>query len=212
MSQPSPNAASAEADRAVRELLASLVRLKQFLGFQYASWCACGPSIEADIALAGMAQEESGHAAALGALLEDQSTDKDAVVTWAGWSEKTGSAIDDWPRMIVACLARDAAATATLEALKGSRDARLAQRAAKMVQEEQFHLMFGVETVRSFAALSPQARRDLGGDYRRGLAEAETELGSADKLASLGVVGADAMEARRQSLENLSRRLNDVWA
>ena len=215
MSQPSPNALSVEANQAVRELLASLIEIKQFVGFQYASWCTSGPSIEADIALAGMAQEESGHAAALGALLEDPSTDKDALVTWASWSEKAGGMIDDWPLMIVTCLARDAAATATLEALKGARDARLAQRATKMLQEERFHLMFGMETVRSFAALSPKARRDLGDCYRRALAEAENQLGSIDKLsrlASLGVVSADAMEARRNSLENLSRRLNDVWA
>jgi len=138
-----------------------------------------------------------------------------AAAAFKTWSRTTPAERSTLLLKLADAIERDAEAFATLEALKGARDARLAQRATKMLQEERFHLMFGMETVRSFAALSPKARRDLGDGYQRALAEAENQLGSIDKLsrlASLGVVSADAMEARRNSLENLSRRLNDVWA
>jgi ring-1,2-phenylacetyl-CoA epoxidase subunit PaaC len=209
-----PNERSAEAEQAVRDLLASLVKSKQFLGFQYASWCAQGPSIESNIALAGMAQEEIGHSTVLSGLLGEPAADKDAMVTWAGWAETAGAMIDAWPKMIVTCLARDASATATLEVLKSSSDPRLAQRARKMTQEEQFHLTFGVETVRSFADLAPASRASLAEDFRREFDRAESELGSPQalsRLMDLGVLPKGAAEARARFLEGVTQQVEMTW-
>jgi len=222
MTPPSLNDQSPKAGQAIEDLLAALVQSKQFLGFQYASWCIRGPSLEANIALAGMAQEELGHAIALGGLLGDDPRqavpDKDTLITWDRWPQAAGSTafamIEDWPTMIVTCLARDAAATATLTALQDSTDVRLAQRARKMIQEEQFHLVFGMETARTFAAMPRETRQSLTEDYRRVLAEAETELGSAETLSRLtasGALPAGAVEARAQFLEGVTQRLNDAW-
>ena len=201
-----------EADKVVRDLLGALQRSKQFLGFQYASWCAQSPSIEANIALAGMAQEEIGHATVIGGLLGEQSADKDGVVTWDGWSQKAGGRIEAWPQMVVACLARETAAAGALEALKDAKDVRIAQRARKMIQEGQFHLIFGVETVRSLAGDAPEARKGLAADYRKALAESESQLGAEERvsqLARLGLLGRGAAEARRKSLESIRRRLDE---
>ena len=212
---------TAEADEAMRGLIAALVETKQFLGFQYAAWCVCSPSLEANIALAGMAQEELGHATVMGGLLGDDPRqavpDKDEQVSWTKWSRASPdraavAMIDDWPQMIMTCLAREAAATATLEALKHATDSRITSRARKMVQEERFHLMFAMETARSFTALSRETRQGLAEDYRRALAEAESALGPAkvlSRLTALGALPAGAVETRARFLDGLTRRLND---
>ena len=218
----SPDSLSAEAGQAILDLLVSLAESKHFLGFQYASWCIRSPSIEADIALAGMAQEELGHAMVMGSLLGEDLKHtvpgKNTVVTWDRWSEPTAASapfkmIESWPEMIVTCLALDATATATLEALKSSSYLRLAQRARKIVQEEQFHLMFGVETARTFATLTREARRGLAADYQRVLGEAEARLASVEtlsRLAALGMLAPGAVEARAEFLEGVTHRLNDA--
>lgn len=214
---------SAEARRAIGDLLVALAEFKRILGFQYASWCVRGPSIEANIALAGMAQEEMGHAMVLAGLLGEDFKhavpSKDTVVSWTRWSEQTvGSSpltmIESWPEMIVTCLALDAAATATLEALKSSAYLRLAQRAGKMLQEERFHLTFGVETARTFAAMPQEARQALAARYQRELEEAVVRLASAEslsRLAALGLLSHEAVEARAEFLQSVTRRLGDAW-
>lgn len=213
-------ALSAQARPVIRDLLVALVEAKHFIGFQYASWCVCGPSIEADIALANMAQEEVGHAMVLGGLLGDDfkhgMLSKDTVITWNTWPAQSADApklIQSWPEMIVACLAREAAASATLEALRFSNYARLAQRATKMMQEEQFHLTFGIETARTFGSLPPDVRQGLAVEYRRSLAETEAKLASVEhlsRLSSLGVLAPEALGFRAQYLEGVTRRLEAV--
>jgi len=49
---------------------------------------------------------------------------------------------------------------------------RLTQPATKMVQEEQFHLTFGVETARTFGAMPREARLGLAAEYQRSLGDA----------------------------------------
>lgn len=214
---------SAEARRAISALLVALAEFKQILGFHYAAWCVRGPSIEANIALAGMAQEEVGHALVLGGLLTDDFKhavpSKDTVVTWLRWSEHSGSSavstmIESWPEMIVTCLALDAAATATLEALKSSTYLRLAQRAGKMVQEERFHLTFAIETARAFGTMPKEARVALAARYQRELGEAVARLASAEdlsRLAALGLLSQKAVGARAQFLQDVTRRLDAAW-
>ncbi len=208
MSPRSPNERSAEAGEVVRDLLVRLVRSKQYLAYQYASWCIRSPSIEANIALAGMAQEELGHGTVLGGLLDERSSEKDALVTWERWSNASGGLIESWPGMIVTCLARDAAATATLEALQSSAHPPLAQRARKMVLEEQFHLMFCLETARGLAGVE-----GLAATYRRALEQVEAGLGAGEtlaRLAALGTLPAGAIEARARVLDSVSRQLHDA--
>jgi ring-1,2-phenylacetyl-CoA epoxidase subunit PaaC len=214
---------SAQAQQAIRDLLLALIESKHFIGFQYASWCVCGPSVEADIALANMAQEEVGHAMVLSGLLGDDSErgvlNKDTLVTWNTWpaqSAESGSPkmIESWPEMIVTCLAREAAVSAALEALRLSSYARLAQRATKMIQEEQFHLMFGIETARTFGTMPREARLGLAADYQRALGEAEARLAAVEhlsRLSSLGVLGPEAGGVRAEYLHGVTQRLDAAW-
>lgn len=207
-----PNARYAEGAEAQRTLLRALAHAKQFLGLQYAAWCTRGPSLEANIALAGMAQEELGHGGVLGGVLGEPPPEKDAVLTWEIWSQAAGSMIEAWPAMILACLAREAAATATLDALQGSSHVALAQRARKMVQEEQFHLTFCLETARSFAHLPREALR---AHYRQALEAAERELGAAEtlgELAALGLLPQAALETRARFVADVTRRLEQAWS
>lgn len=215
---------SQDTKETVRELLIRLVRAKHLLGFHYASWCVQSPSLEGNIALAGMAQEELGHAMVLEALLAEdlgeQVLGKEHVLTWEEWSElgrpSPGfSTIDGWSEMVVTCLATEHAVTATLEALKSSGYVRLAQRARKMLQEEEFHLTFLAETLRAFAPAAPETRQDLRAQYRRASDQAEARLGSIDlltHLAQAALVPADAPAARRDFLHTADRTLRDLWA
>ncbi len=205
------------AQETLRDLLLALTKAKQELGFQYASWCIRGPSVEANIALAGMAQEELGHAAVLDGLLgEDMDhpvAGKDDLVGWNRWSASSAAPamIESWPTLVASCLALDASVTATLEALKSSTYVRLAQRASKMVQEEQYHLLFGVETVRTFADLPRETRLELSAGYQRALAAAETRLDAArtlSRLDALGMLAPGAVKARDRFLQVIAQRFN----
>jgi ring-1,2-phenylacetyl-CoA epoxidase subunit PaaC len=208
---------SVEAQESLRDLLVALTREKQYLGFQYAHWCIQGPTVEANIALAGMAQEELGHATVLDGLLGEDPDHpmpgKDEIVGWNRWSAWSAQIppLESWPAMVVSCLALEAGVTATLEALKNSTYVRLAQRARKMVQEAQFHILFGVETVRGFSALPGETRRALPAVYGRVLADVENRLEPAkalSRLHALGMLAAGAQEARYTFLKGVTQRFN----
>lgn len=208
---------SVNAQEALRDLLLALTRAKQQLGFQYASWCIRGPSVEANIALAGMSQEEIGHAGVLDGLLGEDLDHpvpgKDDLVSWKKWSASSEvlAMIESWPGMVVNCLALDASVSAVLEALKSSSYTRLAQRAKKMLQEEQFHLTFGIETVKTFAALPAGTRGQIAALYQRALADAEASLDAAkalSRLDRLGLLAPGAVEARGKFLHGVTQRFN----
>lgn len=224
MNQAGAEALSAEARPAIQALLVALVEAKHFIGFQYASWCVCGPSVEADIALANMAQEEVGHAMVLGGLLGEDfkrsAPSKDALITWDTWPADAANSdspkmIPSWPEMIVTCLAREAATSATLEALRSSSYARLAQRATKMAQEERFHLMFFIETARALITLPAETRQRLRAEYQRALGEAQARLASAEhlpRLCTLEVLGPEAVRVHAEYLRDVTRQLEAAWA
>ena len=208
---------SVPAQEALRDLLLDLTKAKQHLAFQYASWCIRAPSVEANIALAGMSQEELGHAGVLDGLLGDDFQHpvpgKDELVRWDRWSSSTDdfAMLETWPGMVVSCLALDASAGATIEVLKSCSYARLAQRALKMSQEEQFHILFGIETSRSFRALPGDATKGLAGLYARSLADAETRFGSGRALArlmELGLLPTTANGVRAKFLQGVAQRFH----
>jgi len=159
---------------ALAEVLQGVVETKRFLALQYAAWSSRAPAIEPGIALVGMAQEELGHAAALEGTLGGDAGDKDAVVSWRSWTAQVGApVIESWPDMIATCLARDGSASATLEALQEASDAKLAPRVRKILQEEGFHSVFGIETLRGLAGLDAQEKARLYGVFRAALESAE---------------------------------------
>lgn len=208
---------SVPAQEALRDLLVDLTRAKQQLAFQYASWCIRAPSVEANIALAGMSQEELGHAGVLDGLLGDELKHpvlgKDELVSWEHWSasDDDHAMLGTWPGMIVSCLALDASAAASIEALKACSYARIAQRALKMAQEEQFHLLFGTETVKTFRDLPGDASKGLAGLYARSLADAETRFGASKALArlvELGLLAPGAVDTRAKFLQGVAQRFH----
>lgn len=164
-----PAAASAREQSApLTALLQELVRAKLRLSLLCAYWLTRSPALEADIALANIAQEELGHAQVLEALLHDDfglpTLPRDAAVTWNAWPS-TGAAVDivpqEWPAAVVEQLLLDGRITSVLHALAHARGMRLAERARKMIQEEQFHELFVLETLRSLAAVGPAVRTRL---------------------------------------------------
>jgi ring-1,2-phenylacetyl-CoA epoxidase subunit PaaC len=210
-----------EAARALCDLLTTLVRSKHFLGFQYASWCVKSPSIEANIALAGMAQEELGHAMVLEGLLSEDlgaaPVSKDTSITWYQWVQGAGNppaleAVEEWPEVLLTCLALDRAIAAMLSILVSTSFVRLAQRARKMLQEERFHLTFGVETVRELARVEGAGRR-LIAQYREACSRADSRLASDDwlrRLVAAGVVTDAAFASHHEFLESIDCQVRDL--
>ena len=93
-----------------------------------------------------------------------------------------------------------------MEGLKAAVYARLAQRARKMLQEEEFHFAFLTET---FFALEG-AHGGLKAEYSRTLDEAETALGSTEaltRLAATGVISTEALTAREKFLRAIELKI-----
>jgi len=148
----------------VRLLLTSLADNKYVLGRRYAEWCTGAPLLESAVAAAAMAQDELGHARSFYPLLRGFGTDA-ALMEERGWQERPTHALacldapfDSWPEFIAANVVVDSAFTVLFEAASESPYVPLAQRARKIVQEEQAHWVHATGWLRR---LAPQMRTPL---------------------------------------------------
>ena len=154
-------------------LVVNLADNKYFLGRRYAEWCSSAPTLEAAVAAAAMAQDEIGHARSLYPLWRDLSGED---VEPEQRTEYTNApfldgAFEGWTDFVAANFLFDTAMTVLLGAADGS-FTPLAQRARRMLEEEQLHWLHGEgwtrrlpakgaavrdELVRSLARVSPDA-------------------------------------------------------
>jgi len=180
----------------LNSLLAGLAVIKHRLGFRCARWITRAPGLELRIALAGIALEEEGHAKVLEAFLAEESggvADRERLVTWDSWPglPDTGTlAQAGWPQTLTDYFVEDSAATAVLSVLAGSPNPRLAQRVARMLQEERFHQIFAVETLASLAVSGAASAAALEAQLSRSTAAVEAwglsgELGAVAGAAGL---------------------------
>jgi ring-1,2-phenylacetyl-CoA epoxidase subunit PaaA/ring-1,2-phenylacetyl-CoA epoxidase subunit PaaC len=145
-------------------VLRDLGAAKHLLGYRCSWWTARAPGLETKMALAGMALEEEGHAKVLESFASDAlgapAANRHESVGWQRWpavsdADLATARAETWPDALARQAALDAACTRVLERLARSGLPGLAQRAAKMVQEERFHTLFARDAL---AALG--ARRD----------------------------------------------------
>jgi len=184
-------------------VLAALADAKHDLGRRYASWVGRAPSIEANIAVAGMAQEEEGHAMALEGVLPGDAgrpaVRKEQLVHWHTWpqaaAEPPGAAGEPWPEALARMVANEASTGAALAVLAEIDLPRIADRVRKMIQEEQFHRAFGHESLRAIAAAGPGAGRRLAAAYMAAAAAERSRGQLAAAIAAAGRAGALGTDA-----------------
>lgn len=184
--------AARQAPASLAELVSKLAVAKHELGFRCAFWAGRGPSVDASIALAGLALEEEGHAKVLEGFAADElggePVDRDALVRWDLWPSVTDTTEyrrEAWPESLLRYFLQDVETTAALQALSRSPQTRLADRARKMVEEEQFHALFAMETLRTIADISPDARLRLQSQFDQLQEELRHGGGFSQQLAEL---------------------------
>ncbi len=163
-------------------LLLQLADNKYMLGKRYAEWTNSAPLLEAAVAAAAMAQDELGHARSLYPLFRTfpaappvlkKEEDRKDFINIAFLDQSFGGWID----FIAANFLFDQALSVVFEAARNSVFEPLKQRAAKILQEERFHAMYGATWVRSLAKKDSPARDQLEDTFRRSWPEVVCWLG-----------------------------------
>jgi len=121
-------------------LISSYADNKGALGRRYGEWAVSGPTVEAAVAAAAMAQDELGHArstypvlAKLGHPREEHGLDTSHALPMLR------DELPDWASMIAANLVIDGILTTWIASARDSSIEPLAQRARKILQEEGAH-------------------------------------------------------------------------
>jgi 1,2-phenylacetyl-CoA epoxidase catalytic subunit len=125
-------------------LISSFADNKGALGRRYGEWAVSGPTVEAAVAAAAMAQDELGHArstypvlAKLGHARAEDGLDTSQALPLLR------TELPDWPAMIAANLVIDGILTTWIASARDSAIEPLAQRARKILQEEGAHKVHG---------------------------------------------------------------------
>jgi len=141
------------------------------LGQRDAEWCGYAPILEEDIAFANLALDELGHATQYYTIQaellgEDPITHPDRLAFWRDASEFRNVQLvelprGDWAFSMLRQYLFDEAEGVRLEALVESRYAPLAETAAKIRNEELYHLRHTRAWVRRLAEGTPESRSRL---------------------------------------------------
>ena len=128
------------ATSAMAALIGSYADNKSALGRRYGEWAVSGPTVEAAVAAAAMAQDELGHARAsypvlakLGHPRAEDGLDTSHALPMLR------DELPDWASMIAANLVVDGILTTWIASARDSAIEPLAQRARKILQEEGAH-------------------------------------------------------------------------
>jgi len=132
---------------AVGNLLLAMADEEVLIGHRDSEWVGHAPILEADIAIASIAQDEIGHAILWYSLLQELGwPDPDRMAYFRDPPEFRNATLvelprGDWAFTVVRQFLFDFAEKVRLEALMGSAWTPLAEAAAKVRREETYHLM-----------------------------------------------------------------------
>jgi len=132
---------------ALGELLRSMADDEFVIGFSDSEWTGIAPTLEEDVAMSSLAQDELGHAAALYGLLGDLTGTDPDVLAYDREPEayRHCRLLDhgrgDWAMTIARRFLYDSADGVRLDALAGGGWAPLADLVGKLIREERYHRM-----------------------------------------------------------------------
>lgn len=123
---------------------------KQILAREMTRWMIRAPTLETDIALAALAQDELGHAQVLAALHAHEFAGDDSRAERVGLYDASthpaalpfAAPTESWPEMVALMCLWDSAIATILEALAESSFDPLCKATAKMSQDEAHHWIF----------------------------------------------------------------------
>jgi 1,2-phenylacetyl-CoA epoxidase catalytic subunit len=128
------------AEATMAALIASYADNKGALGRRYGEWAVSGPTVEAAVAAAAMAQDELGHARATYPVLAKLGHPREEDGLDTGHAlPMLRDELPDWASMIAANLVIDGILTTWIASARDSSIEPLAQRARKILQEEGAH-------------------------------------------------------------------------
>jgi ring-1,2-phenylacetyl-CoA epoxidase subunit PaaC len=200
----SPQELSTRERRAVEALLRGMADDEFVLAERYIEWQVESPTLESDLALANIAQDEYGHARLWYDLLEDfGSTEEELIWETSPTEFRHATLVElpfgegDWADAVLRGYLFDVHEWNLLDALSGSSYPRLADRVEKVRLEERYHLEHGRSWLEHLTDDEPgrervQAALDRLFPYALTLFE---PTGEEDTIVDLGL--------RTASLENL---------
>jgi ring-1,2-phenylacetyl-CoA epoxidase subunit PaaC len=148
------------------ELIIRLADSKYLLGRRFSEWTNRAPALEAAVAAAAMAQDELGHARSLYAALQSTPDSPEAYLREAPLKRDHPLGLpmlekpfEHWADFVAASALYDRALSSVFEAGRNSRYEPLRQRAAKILQEERFHRLYGEGWLKRLATASAQTHR-----------------------------------------------------
>jgi ring-1,2-phenylacetyl-CoA epoxidase subunit PaaC len=186
-----PEELSDEERGAVETLLFRLADDEFVTAERYTEWQVRAPTLESDLALANIAQDELGHARLWYDLLQDFGPDEPDLV-WERpadeWRHSTLAELPyeegDWAAPVVRSYLYDVAEELRLEALADSSYARIRDRVGKIRAEEDYH-------------------REHAENWLERLAEDSAEQGSADTSSGRGPRDETGRERVQRALDRL---------
>lgn len=146
----------------------SLADTKHKLGLRTSEWVNSAPALEAAVGASAITQDELGHARALFVVLSQFPDAPAALSTESDLAERTAyfnprrldTPWKSWIEVIAANVLIDRALSVVFTATRTSQFAPLKQRAGKILQEEQFHRIFGDSWLARLAT-DPSRRGEL---------------------------------------------------
>jgi len=184
----------AECREPLRDLLIACADTKLLMGYHYGEWTFGTPMIEAAVAHCSLAQGELGHVRLLHGILKAHfDVDPDYLVERRPATQFANiSYLDEplpgWEAVVAMTVAVDLAITRVIAALKHSTFAPLRSCAAKLLEEERYHLHHGRGWLRTLA-------RDHDGRQALGTAVVVACASAAEWFGPGGDAGDDALVA-----------------
>lgn len=197
----------------------ALADTKHRMGRRLSEWVNGAPALEAAVGAAAMTQDELGHARSLFAMLRNlrgappelgSETDLDRTeffnpsfldTPWTSWMD-----------VIAVNVLLDQALMMMFEAARGSQFGPLGQRAGKVLQEEQFHRVFGKSWLMRLAKSGDAATRRLQDSVDHVWPVALAWIGPDDEavmasLADAGILTSTASQLRADWQERVTNLL-----
>jgi phenylacetate-CoA oxygenase PaaI subunit len=142
------------------DLVLSIADNKQMLGLRYAEWATRAPSLEADIAAAGMGLDDLGHSRVLYGCLEPLGEDPRGPERESDPASLRALAYFDapwteWSQFVAANAVLDTAFTLMIEACVDGSVEVLQHRLRKMLMEERYHFLHGRSWLKSGIGAEP---------------------------------------------------------
>lgn len=198
----------------LRRLLLEYADDELILGHRHSEWTAFAPTIEEDVALASIAQDELAHARLLLELLADEPEAVNRLAYLRGPQERWNARLLEAPNRdfaftIARQLAYDWADDVRTGALAEARHDGLSDRIRLMRREERFHLEHGEAWLKRLLHGTEESRRRMEEALRAVLPEAIGVLSSTawDPLYDMGFLPCRSAELRRRFTETLQEHL-----